>query len=324
MALALVVLTSAATAQSDPAVQRADEYTAAARRYEVAASGSASSELLLRAAKAWVNAHEYKAAESDLDLYLKSHPESDDAQYLMAFVYFRENRPKESLAQATRAAALRDPSADDLKIVALDYSLLGDLASADKYLQLAIGKDPRNREALYHLGRIRYIENHFSDAIGFFSRVLAIDPGDVKALTNLGLAYEGEGKSTAAIEAYDRAIQVQTSAARPSERPFYELGRLLLTQDKAANATPILARAVEINGGCAECLLELGKCEIALGAFSEARSHLEKSVSLDDTSVAAHYTLARLYKRMNLTQLAQRELARTEELNRKRLKAHEK
>ena len=44
-------------------------------------------------------------------------PDSDDAVYLLAYVRFRENRPKESLQGFTDAAKLRTPTADDLKIV---------------------------------------------------------------------------------------------------------------------------------------------------------------------------------------------------------------
>jgi tetratricopeptide (TPR) repeat protein len=131
---------------------------------------------LLQAAKARIHQQDYKSAETDLTRFLASHPRSDDALYLLSFVYFREGFAKQSLQAATRAAAIRRPIADDLKIVALDYSLLGDFDDAAKYLEMAREMDPRDAEILYFLGRVRYQQNRFDDAILGFRAVLSIDP----------------------------------------------------------------------------------------------------------------------------------------------------
>jgi len=148
---------------------------------------------LLQAAKARIHQQDYKSAETDLTRFLASHPRSDDGLYLLSFVYFREGLAKQSLQAATRAAAIRRPRADDLKIVALDYGLLGDFDDAAKYLEMAREMDPRNAEILYFLGRVRYQQNRFADAISAFRAVLSIDPEHVKAADNLGLALQGKG-----------------------------------------------------------------------------------------------------------------------------------
>ena len=52
---------------------------------------------------------------------------------MLGFVLNRENRPVESLEFYTKAAAITRPTADDLKIVGLDYVLLDDYAERPHY-----------------------------------------------------------------------------------------------------------------------------------------------------------------------------------------------
>jgi tetratricopeptide (TPR) repeat protein len=59
-------------------------------------------------------------------------------------------------------------------------------------------------EARYLLGRTKYNENRFAEAITSFERVLALRPKDVQAEDNLGLSQQGLG---------------HTEQARPPCRP---------------------------------------------------------------------------------------------------------
>ena len=51
-----------------------------------------------------------------------------------SLIQLSEKNAKESLAEFTAGARYRGPSAFDLKIVAMDYILLGDFIDADKWL----------------------------------------------------------------------------------------------------------------------------------------------------------------------------------------------
>src|ERR1041385_8418255 len=93
---------------------------------------------LLYRGKALVNVSDFAAAESSLESYTASHPKSDDALYLLGFVRFRRDHPRESLESFARAAKVKPPRADDLKIAALDYVLLEDYSSAAKYLEQSL------------------------------------------------------------------------------------------------------------------------------------------------------------------------------------------
>jgi tetratricopeptide (TPR) repeat protein len=128
--------------------------------------------------------------------------------YLLAYVLFREDKPKESLQWFTDAAKLRTPTADDLKIVSFDYVLLNDYVDAGHYLESALEMDPNNLDARYYLGRVRYQQDRLDDAIAAFREVLGRDPSNVKAEDNLGLCLEGKNQVDQAIAAYEKAIGI--------------------------------------------------------------------------------------------------------------------
>src|SRR5712692_4440246 len=110
---------------------RAGDYAAAANLFakaDTAASGA--TDALIYEAKSLVHLQSFSAAEEVLDRYLALHADSDEALYLLGFVLHRENKANESLEIYTRAAALKTPAGDDLKIVGLDYVLLSDYANA--------------------------------------------------------------------------------------------------------------------------------------------------------------------------------------------------
>lgn len=291
------------------------KYVEAARAFEALDQKQLSAtDALLQAAKARIHQQSYKSAESDLTRFTASHPKSDDALYLLSFVYFREGLARQSLEAATRGAAVRPPIGEDLKIVALDYSLLGDYDDAAKYLEMAKAMDPRNPEILYFLGRVRYQQNRLDDAVSAFRAVIAIDPGHAKAADNLGLALEGQGNLESAEQAYRDAIQIEEKTHNGYERPWLNLGRLLREKNNLQAAIPVLSKAIEINPDSADALLELGKAELSAHDLQQARKHLERSVELGPGSISAHYSLARVYKKIGEEGLAAKQFSLTEKL----------
>src|SRR5215469_10449274 len=144
---------------------RSGNYSSAAdmfARVEAAAPGL--TDALLYQAKSLVHLEKFRAADTALRSYLKLHHDSSDALYMLGFVLNRENRPADSLAAYTQAAAITKPTADDLKIVGLDYVLLDDYSDAIKWLEKAVSFDSKNKDAWYYLGRAYYARSRLSEA----------------------------------------------------------------------------------------------------------------------------------------------------------------
>src|ERR1700754_95309 len=84
----------------------------------------------LQTARAFLNANQPIEAEKFLRDYLAHQPSSADADFLLGYALFRQQRAKDSLAAFTEGARFKRPDAANLKIVAADYVLLGDFADA--------------------------------------------------------------------------------------------------------------------------------------------------------------------------------------------------
>jgi tetratricopeptide (TPR) repeat protein len=292
---------------------RAGNYSSAAVLFADAETASpGATDALLYRAKSLVHLQDFAAAERALRGYLSSHPDSSDAQYMLGFVLNRQNRPAESLGFYTKAAAITQPTSDDLKIVGLDYVLLDDYADAIKWLEKAVAFDSINKEAWYYLGRAYYTKGRLGEARKAFLTVLDLDPHDAKAENNLGLIFESNGQPEAAIEAYRKAIAWQEQSPHPSEQPYVNLGNLLMEQDHAAEAVESLEKAVALAPDNAFCHLTLGAYYRKAGQLKLAVRELERATQLDPENAVAHYQLGRLYRDMHALDRTQAELDRAQ------------
>jgi tetratricopeptide (TPR) repeat protein len=271
---------------------------------------------LLYEGKCLANLGRFGDADSVLVRYVGAHSKSNDATALLAYVRFREDKPKDSLQLFTAAAALQTPTPDDLKIVALDYVLLNDYEDAGRYLEIALQMAPLNVEARYHLGRVRYQQNRFDEAIAAFQQVLRLDPSNVKAENNLGLSLEAENQVEPALAAYRKAIDLDRGAAAGShtEQPYLNLGVLLGKSNRPAEGVSPLTLAAQIAPKAGKVHYELGKNYFTLNQFENARQELEMSVQLDNGSRESHFLLGRTYQRLGKADLAAKEFKTTEQL----------
>jgi tetratricopeptide (TPR) repeat protein len=281
---------------------------------ECESSNPGKTDALLYRGKSLINLGQFDGAGGALQSYRETHSNSDDAAYLLAYVRFRQNQPEDSLRLFTDAAKLRAPTADDLKIVALDYVLLSDFEDAAHYLEMSLRVDPANVEARYHLGRVRYQQNRFDLAIEAFQEVLRRDPTNVKAQDNLGLSLDAENKTDQAIAAYKKAIELDAAATIHSEQPYLNLGMLLARSNQMDQAIPLLVRASGFAPKSSKAHYELGKVYFSVNRLEDAQHEAEQAVSLEPSDRPSHYLLGRIYQRTGKTELAGQQFRKTDEM----------
>jgi Flp pilus assembly protein TadD len=233
---------------------------------------------------------------------------------MLGFVLNRENRPADSLAAYTQAAAITRPTSDDLKVVGLDYVLLNDYSDAIKWLERAVALDSTNKDAWYYLGRAYYTKARLVEARKAFQKILDLDPHHARAENNLGLILETEGKPAAAIEAYRKAIAWQEQNSHLSEQPYVNLGNLLMEQGQIQEAIGPLEKAVALEPKNAFCRMTLGVLYRKIGEMEAARRELERATQLEPENAVTHYQLGRFYKEVNELDRAKAEFDRTAEL----------
>ncbi len=290
----------------------------------------------LAEARGLVDAGKLADAEQVIRRHLAEQPQSAEAHFLLGYILFREiqadapstaggghsaatrARAKASLAAYAEGSRYRALDAFDLKIAALDQTLVGDLVSADKLLTRSVAANPSDAEGWYYLGRTKYNENRFEEAVHAFQKCLALDPRNVKAQDNLGLSYTALGRAEEAIAAYEAAIKWQAPGANQNPGPFLNLGTLLLEQNRPRDAVSHLRRAVELSPTEPRGHEQLGKMYLQLDDVPRGVSELETAVQLDPDSAPLHFILGQAYRRAGLIDKAKAELARAATLNARR------
>ncbi len=250
---------------------------------------------------------QYEQAEKALRAYLETNPTSAEGHFLLGYTLFREQRAKDSLAEFTEGAKYQQPPPSDLKTVAADYVILGGFADADKWLTLVTNETPQDPDAWYLLGRTKYNENRFEEAIQCFQRTLSLRANDVKAEDNLGLSYMGLNRSNEAKTAFENAIAWQKDSPVKDAQPYLNLGGLLVDLDQASQALPYLQQAVALAPRNPKTHEQLGRAYDLLKMPDLAQREMEQAIALAPEVPGLHFRLGQIYRQQGKRELAQQQ-----------------
>ena len=160
------------------------------------------------------------------------------------------------------------------------FALRQDLDDALKEFQVAVQLRPNESELHEALGEL-HLDNHTDDdAQSELERALALDPSRTHAL--------------------------------------YLLGRLYVQKRDNEKALPYLQRALRLQPDLVEASGLLGTAYVRLGQFANAIPKLEKAAPLDHYG-NVHYELSLAYRKLGQAELAQKALARSQDLRRSSL-----
>lgn len=265
----------------------------------------------LRAVQSLIDAGKFSEAESALRTYLVDNDLSATAHAMLAYALLRENKPEDSLKEYTRAASIQKPSATTLEHVGQDYVLLGDWDDADKWTLRAVQMNPADADAWYSLGRIRYSEQRFSDALSCFKRALELSPKSVKIENNLGLAYQAMNQVDSAVAAYRQAIEWQDQGPRDqlSEQPLLNLGIVLLHRGDLTEAQALLTKASALAPNDPGIREQLGHLYLQKGDYLAAEQELQNACGLDPRNSSLHFLLGQAYRHLGKLEEAKAEFA---------------
>jgi len=283
---------------------KADAETA---RYAALTGTHSTPETPLSQARTLLDLGKLADAEKNVRGYLKDHPHSAEGHFLLGYVLFKEQNAVASLAEYTEGAKYRKPGAADLEVVASDYVLLKDYPDADKWYTMAVEWNPQDSLGWYYLGRTKYNENRFEEAVSVFQKCLVLQPRDVKAEDNLGLSYEGLNQTEDALAAYRTAIGWQAEAAVKDAGPYLNLGSLLVDSGRAEEGLPDLVEAAKLAPEDFRMHRALGKAYEHLNQHALARAELEEAVALAPGDAPVHFMLAQVYRKLGMAEKAKAE-----------------
>jgi len=156
----------------------------------------------------------------------------------------------------------------------------------------ALQAQPNLAEAHYNLALALMAEPaRRPDAIAHLQQAVHNRPQFAEAYYQLGAIHQREGQADAALEAYEKALQI-----RPLyPQAHYEIGTILAQlSGRSGEAIAHFREAIRLDPNLAEAHHRLGKIYEAQGQFDEARSAYEKAVQLKPGLVEARYDLGGL------------------------------
>ena len=258
--------------------------------------------------------------------------------YLTARILFKEKHFNESLVQLgkglelqkkaepshTAAAEVRNAwdslTSEMCQLSGLNYVHLDRLDLAEPFLNTAVTMQPGNVWNHYHLGMLLYSTSRFGLAVHHFRQAIQIQPRFGKAYDALGLVREEIEGTDSAIQAYRTAIALNEQQGQREASPYFNLGRLLLRQDRPQESLPLLEAAVELNSISAEAFYLLGKALYQVGREKDAVRAMQQSARLDVDFPEPHYFMSRIYLKRQQTKEARKEAEIFRQLDSKRPK----
>jgi tetratricopeptide (TPR) repeat protein len=251
-------------------------------------------------------AHRYAACADSL----KKRPNLDKAErLLLGKTYFALQQYEPAADAFAQVRGVSNENAEASYWLERSYQALG----ADCYAQLEQAF-PNSWRTHQLRGEGYAIRLNFDDALKEFQMALQLRPEEAQLHEALGDVYVNKHDDEDAQKELEKTLSLDPSRTHA----LYLLGRLYVSRRENEKAVSYLQRALRLQPDLAEASGLLGTTYVRLGQFAKAVPKLEKAASLDHYG-NVHYQLYLAYRKLGQTELAQKALARSQDLRRSSL-----
>ena len=158
-------------------------------------------------------------------------------------------------------------------------------SNAETLYRTTIARNPACWLAYGHLVDILYQENRIAEAMNLFREELRIEPAE--AHYNLGFALLRKGRTSEAIDQYEKALLVNPDYAEVRNN----LASALVMTGRFSEAIDQCNEALRIDPGSSEAHNNLGNALAQTGRASEAIDHYKQTLRMNPNSSDAHSNL---------------------------------
>ena len=152
------------------------------------------------------------------------------------------------------------------------------------------------------------------DAIKEYEAALHLRPDEPELHESLGEFYLDNHSEQDAQRELEQAAALDSSRTKT----LYLLGRLYVQNNENEKAAAFLRRALQLQPNLNEASGLLGTAYVRMGQFDDAARMLEKAAPLDHMG-NIHYQLYLAYRKLGQSELAQKALARSQDIRRSSL-----
>jgi tetratricopeptide (TPR) repeat protein len=240
----------------------------------------------------------FQDVEPRLVEYLKASPSSSQAHYFYGYVLFRQMRLGDSIRELAKSLELDSENAESHKILSRALSVLGRYDLALRELNEAERLMPNSAEIPYNRGRIYSIQDDFHRARAEFEAALRLNPNYMEAHNALGFALEALGDDPAALESYQKAVQLSEQHGAKFEAPYVNLSGYYGRRGEFQTSLDYARKALEFNPNSDLAYYQMAKTYRALEDWPREAEALEKAIAIKPTSSQYHYVLSAAYRKL--------------------------
>ncbi len=157
------------------------------------------------------------------------------------------------------------------------YFELGQFEPARKAFREIIEQQPQNSDALFYVAACDYRLKDWAAAETGLKKVLERDPDFVPAHLYLGFLYQARGNAASALAAFQRVLELDPE----NEDAHAKTGFLLASSGSVKEAVPHFQKVILLNPGDGEAHLNLGLAYSKLNMQDLARRELAEACRLD-------------------------------------------
>ncbi|BDQ33458.1 tetratricopeptide repeat protein [Pseudodesulfovibrio portus] len=199
------------------------DFPAALEVLDDAASRSASPEILYLRAQARLGTGDVEGAIADLQIVRKEMPENYQARYLLARAYFAQDKGLMAVEELHDTLELNSDYAPSRNLLVQYYSRYGQWDAAEEELGVLLKQNPGEPSLLLALGDVKRMRGEEAAAREAYLSVLDLPEGHGPALLRLGLLAEAGKDYPAAIDYYEKVLQLHPKSAAAIERKLLAL-----------------------------------------------------------------------------------------------------
>ncbi len=237
--------------------------------------------------------------------YPNTLPKPEDALYLAIAQVTQGSNLMEGIAQLSAALGKFKPARAEY------YLQWGDaLRSAGRFQEAlaayeeAVRLEPESVVAMERLALCLPLLKQDARAEAMLKQVLERTPGIAPDWIQLGLVQIGEGKTSDALRAFERAMQLDPDLPDA----YNTAGAIWFETGESAKGEAALRNAIRIQPSYAQAHNNLGNLLSAAGRFEEARYHFESALRIKEDYTGARYNYALALTRVRRFDEAQAQL----------------
>ena len=160
------------------------------------------------------------------------------------------------------------------------------------------------------------VQDRYADAIAEYRKAIAKNPAALNLHFRLARALLMQSHTPEALSEARKECEAELKLNPSDAVAEYEIGQILLAENKSQEAGPRFERSLKLSPDFAEALIAVARLRSDARRYDDAIPLLERAVRLQPQNESAHYNLMLAYRNAGRSADAQREKATIDKLQR--------